>query len=651
MNKCKELDIKAWRDFVNLGKIDETIKRSIRDSWLRCKEYNVDYMNGGGIEEYKVPADIKIRENIDLVSASQSIMEGLYKAISGSGFALFLTDNKGYILEVIGDDDILKKAEVLNFTKGALWSEKAVGTNAIGTCLYLNEPIQTIGAEHYGVKQHSWTCSSAPIHDNDGNILGCINMSGIYKDAHLHTLGIVIAAAKSIEKQLELVMSYNLLNITFDSIVEGMIVIDDKFKIKRVNNRAESILGIDQEKILKLDIKKVLKNLNFDYIIENSKEHFNSIECDFHLKTKIIRCILNVVPMNVNSKFMGLVITFRESKSVHKFVSKVVGYNATYNFKDIITNNYKMKAMITFAKKASSSDCNILIEGASGTGKELIAQSIHNYSDRCNGPFVAINCASIPRELMESELFGYNKGAFTGAAKEGHPGKFELADGGTIFLDELGELPLDMQSKLLRVLDNNTIVRVGGNYEKKLDVRIIGATNKNLREEISNKTFREDLYYRLNVMNIKTIPLKDRKEDIELLAKYFINNLNIKNKHGYKIIKNDYINQLKKYDWPGNVRELRNAIERDYYSSESDIISLLSLDNVPIETVIIKDQILDTEKIIPLNILEKEYIIKAINCCGGNILKSAELLGISRATIYRKLKKYNIFEINSEELD
>ncbi|WP_330369361.1 sigma-54 interaction domain-containing protein [Metaclostridioides mangenotii] len=345
---------------------------------------------------------------------------------------------------------------------------------------------------------------------------------------------------------------------------------------------------------------------------------------------------------------MGLVITFRESKSVHKFVSKVVGYNATYNFKDIITNNNNMKDMINFAKKAASSDCNILIEGDSGTGKELIAQSIHNYSERCNGPFVAINCASIPRDLMESELFGYNRGAFTGAAKEGHPGKFELADGGTIFLDELGELPLDMQSKLLRVLDNNTIVRVGGNYEKKLDVRIIGATNKKLKEEISNKTFREDLYYRLNVMNIKTIPLKDRKEDIELLAKYFIDNLNLKNKSRYKIIKNDYINHLKKYDWPGNVRELRNVIERDFYSSENNIISISSTDKVQIKKDILEDVLDNTDKIVPLDILEKENIIKAINLCDGNILKSAELLGISRATIYRKFKKYNIKEINIE---
>lgn len=646
MDNYTEFITKAWNEFVKYGIDNKKVKKHIRDSWIRCKEYNVDYMDGRGVEKYKAPVGIKVKENIDLVSVAHSIMENLYNTISGSGFALFLADKDGYIIDVIGDDSILEKARDLRFTKGALWSEKAVGTNAIGTCLYLNKPIQTIGAEHYGIQQHSWTCSSAPIHDSDGKIIGCINMSGICKDAHLHTLGIVIAAAESIKKQLELILSYNLLNITFDSIVEGMIVIDEKFNIKRVNHRAENILDMNQDEIFEINIKEALGNLNFDYIIENYEETYNNIECDFNINNKRIKCILNIVPMNANNRSMGVVITFRESKSVHRLVNKVVGYKANYKFKDIVTSNDKMINMINFAKRASRSDCNILIEGPSGTGKELVAQAIHNYSQRSDGPFVAVNCASIPRDLMESEFFGYDKGAFTGAAKEGHPGKFELADGGTIFLDELGELPLDMQSKLLRVLDNNTIVRVGGNYEKKLDVRIIGATNKELKKEVSKKTFREDLYYRLNVMNIKTIPLKERKEDIETLARYFVNNLNFKNKDKYKLIKTDYINGLKKHDWPGNVRELRNAIERDYYSSEKDIICVQSLEKSQIiEDNFNNEKASDVGEIVPIDVLERESIIKAINFCGGNILKSAEMLGISRATIYRKIKKYNINDL------
>ena len=181
------------------------------------------------------------------------------------------------------------------------------------------------------------------------------------------------------------------------------------------------------------------------------------------------------------------------------------------------------------------------------------------------GPFVAVNCAAIPRELVESELFGYEKGAFTGASKGGNPGKFELADGGTIFLDEIGELPLDIQSKLLRVLDNLKITRVGGTYEKSIDVRVIAATNRILADEIESKNFRSDLYYRLSVMNLHLIPLKERKEDIELLAQYFINKLNAKNPCEPKYLDPSYIDKLKNYSFDGNIRELRNLVERSYY--------------------------------------------------------------------------------------
>ena len=273
----------------------------------------------------------------------------------------------------------------------------------------------------------------------------------------------------------------------------------------------------------------------------------------------------NIIPVRLRGKTIGLVLSIRDTKNLHKMVNTVVGYKASFTFDDIITKNDKMRNIIDFAKKAAKTNCNILIQSNSGTGKEVFAQSIHNYSSRCAGPFVAVNCAAIPRELVESELFGYEKGAFTGASKGGNPGKFELADGGTIFLDEIGELPLDIQSKLLRVLDNLKITRVGGTYEKSIDVRVIAATNRILEDEIESKNFRSDLYYRLSVMNLHLIPLKERKEDIELLAQYFINKLNAKNPCEAKYLDSSYIDKLKNYSFDGNIRELRNLVERSYY--------------------------------------------------------------------------------------
>jgi transcriptional regulator of acetoin/glycerol metabolism len=640
-----EFITEAWRKFISCGKVDSKVRSEIADSWIRCRKYGVDPHNGRGNVKYP-NIDELINKNSELISVARPVIESIYSLVRGSGFALFLADKDGYIIDVIGDEDIMEKVEELNFLKGELWSEKVVGTNAIGTALYLNKPVQTIGAEHYGENQHSWTCSAAPIYDEDDNLIGCINMSGNYYNAHSHTLGIVTAAAQSIQKQMKLATSYKLLNITFESISEGMIVMNEQMKIKRINEQALKILNISLEEAMNMDINQVLSGIDFHKLIESENKFLHNLEWDFSINNDIIKCVIDILPLNKNEKNTGMVITFTEVEVVHKLVNKFAGYKAQYEFKDIITNNLEMKNMISFSKKAAKSDCNILIQGESGTGKELISQSIHNYSNRAKGPFVAVNCASIPSELVESELFGYEKGAFTGALKEGHPGKFELADGGTIFLDEIGELPLDIQSKLLRVLDNGKIIRVGGTYEKQLNVRVIGATNRILKNEISKQNFREDLYYRLSVMEIKTIPLRKRKEDIDLLVNEFIQKLNIKNRNKFIKAKQSYIDQLKKHDWHGNIRELKNVVERDYYLSEDEImnIDINNLDYKNTLQVLNKESLNQEEikKIVPLDLVEENAIRDAIKKCNGNLQLTAKLLSIGRATLYRKIKKYNI---------
>lgn len=362
----------------------------------------------------------------------------------------------------------------------------------------------------------------------------------------------------------------------------------------------------------------------------------------------MIKCIIKAVPIKSLEKNMGTVITFRPSSQINKIVNKVAGYKAVYKFKDIVTNDKNMKETIKYAKKIATTDCSVLITGESGTGKELFAQAIHNHSNRAEEPFIAINCALIPGELIESELFGYEKGAFTGAVNSGRPGKFEIADGGTIFLDEIGEMPLEMQSKLLRFLDNKKISRIGGNYEKSLDVRIIAATNRNLIEEISKKNFRLDLYYRLSVMNIEIISLNDRKMDIEPLAKHFVEKLNI-NHNNNKTLATEYIEYLKTRSWKGNIRELQNMIFRDYYLCDNDIIDIkkteINKDENPknLETESISKNVeLAQSDIIDFERIDKQNIINSLIKYEGNVIKTAEFLGMSRATLYRKIKKYNI---------
>lgn len=621
------------------GKEVKKVRKIIYESWLRCFKMGVDRKNGTGKIISTQQMEKHLFDNRELITVSKPIMQNIYSIVAGSGFSIILTNNEGCLLEVIGDKEIMEKANELNFIKGAIWTEEAVGTNAIGTCLYLNSPIQTIGEEHFCVNHHSWSCSAAPINDEHGNLLGCLNMSGSKEKAHIHTLGMVLTATFSIEKQLALGRSTNLINATFQSIHDGMLILDENNNINKINTTACEILNYTKGELLGDNINTIVNNVDFLRDINDRRKSYQDYDFNFYSKNQeIIKCSLKAVPIEVNKMTIGVVITFRKSSDLHKVANKVAGYKAVYKFEDIVTINAEMKKVIEYAKKAALTNCSILICGESGTGKELFAQSIHNYSSRAREPFIAVNCASIPRELMESELFGYEKGAFTGAAKHGRAGKFELADGGTIFLDEIGELPLDMQSKLLRVLDNKKIVRIGGNYEKKLDIRVIAATNRDLEKEITNHSFREDLYYRLNVMNINLIPLSKRKEDIEFLTRHFINRLN-KELGQQKVPDTMFVKSLMNLEWRGNIRELQNIVERSYYLCDGN---LLCENHISGDLILQSNSEDISPEIMSINTVEKNNIINALILCNGDVLNAAKTLDISRATIYRKIKKYNI---------
>lgn len=623
------------------NKVDKSVSEIIKESWERCRAFGVDREHGKGKRVSEPEMDEIFKKNEGLMSVAIPLMNKMYQVVKGSGFSVMLTDGNGYVLETIGDEDIMKKAEELNFLKGAVWTEEAVGTNAIGTAIHIDQPLQTIGTQHYCKTQHSWTCSAAPIHDEKGNVIGCIDMSGESGKAHIHTLGMVITAAYSIESQMEIIRSNTLINATFSSINDGMIIIDEDMKISKLNEQACEILGYSAQELTTKDVSLITKDRELKSEISAIDEYYQNLDYAIYKRDgKMIKCIIKAVPVKSSGKSMGTVITFKPSSQINKIVNKVAGYKAVYRFRDIVTNDRKMKETISYARKIADTDCSVMITGESGTGKELFAQAIHNHSYRAEEPFLAINCALIPGELIESELFGYEKGAFTGADKSGRPGKFEIADGGTVFLDEIGEMPLEMQSKLLRFLDNNKINRIGASYEKTVDVRIIAATNRDLLEEISKNNFRLDLYYRLSVMNIEIIKLDDRKEDIELLARYFTEKLNEAHDKK-KTLSSWYIDSLKSRSWKGNVRELQNVVFRDYYLCESDELTVSS------GKMIMNDLEPEKQKNVPSEIIdigqaEAANIMTVLSSCGWDVQRAAEIFGMSRATLYRKIKKYEI---------
>lgn len=322
-------------------------------------------------------------------------------------------------------------------------------------------------------------------------------------------------------------------------------------------------------------------------------------------------------------------------------------YRAKWRFENLIGQNYEFTNIVTMAKQFSRTSSTLLITGESGTGKELFAQAIHNASPRCNGPFIRINCAALPENLLESELFGYADGAFTGAKKGGKPGKFELANGGTIFLDEIGDMPMSMQTKLLTVLQEKVIERVGGTTPIQINARIIAATNRDLEEMVRNHEFRDDLYYRLNVVQLKLPPLRKRMDDLPMLTEDLIKRLNVKLETSIEGISDKAMQVLLNYNWPGNIRELENLLERAINLAHMNNRTLIepvdfpSLYNSAGQLNTLES---DESKTLPERIddLEKQLIIQALDKTNGNKTQAAKLLGIHTSALYRKLNKYNL---------
>lgn len=424
-------------------------------------------------------------------------------------------------------------------------------------------------------------------------------------------------------KEIEVLLNY---------IDSAVVSIDSSGLILRSNCKAKKILNLSDHK--KIDeclpgiqlMSKIPISDRFEIDGENGVERYL-----YHTK-----------PIIVDSKIEQVVLTFSKEEDLIHVMNDMVNMKQIITFEDIVGDSDELKKVISAAKKSSQSNSTVLIQGDSGTGKELFARAIHFESNRKHAPFVAINCAAIPESLIESELFGYSDGAFTGALKGGKPGKFEIANKGTIFLDEIGDMPIHLQSKLLRVLQEREVERIGSKYSVPIDVRVIAATHQDLNQLIKTKNFRADLFYRLNVIPIQLKPLKDRISDVIPLSKFFLERYNNKlNKHiiGFHDAVMAFFNS---YPWQGNIREMENIIEYAVNMCKSDTIMM---DDLPEHIISDQVEVKSSDVIHKLDFLEREEIKKAINRYPRNkegIDKVVEVLGISRATLYRKIKTYKL---------
>lgn len=445
----------------------------------------------------------------------------------------------------------------------------------------------------------------------------------------------------------------------FDNIHEALCVVDSQGRVIIWNENAEKLYGVKEEELKGEYLEDYFPNA-IDLQIFKTKKKVSNI---YHSPKEGYHVIISASPIIINGKVYGVVSTEKDIveieeleielkraknrlKELEKQIEDQSKDNVESSFNRIIGNSKAIQQKIAIAKQISKTNASVLLTGESGTGKEEFARAIHKHSE-VSGNFVPVNCSAIPSELFESEFFGYERGAFTGARKEGKTGFFEQANGGTLFLDEIGDLPLPMQAKLLRVLQDKKIKKVGGEKFIPVNVRVISATNKDLATMVEESTFREELYYRINVIEIKLPPLRERKEDIILFVNYFLKEICLENKKQVPQIDNDVMEILIDYEWRGNIRELKNAVEYMAIMCKDNIITK---DLIP--KYLIKNSMEEIEKnsmsSFDLNQsvanLELNMIKKALKITGGNRQKAAKLLNIPRTTLHSKMNKYNLYD-------
>jgi len=565
-----------------------------------------------------------------------------YQIIAGTGKYKDMTNSKYPYINVLEKVNKFKKTEII----------KEPGNHEYCTNCKKNKSCQ----ELMGV--FSPICL-------DGKLLGIIKLEIYEKERRKFLLKYKKEVIKFLEQIGELIKNklidqminkksknlFDQLQALMNSLESGIIATDEKGVITNFNKAAENLLNTKKSKVVGTHINNIFPNSNIIEVLDSGTKIKNK-ELDYEFNNYSKKVIISANPIKNNFNTIGIVASVKGIKDLRKLLDDFNLKNYNLQFEEIVGQSKALKNAQEKVLKVAKSNSSILIKGESGTGKELFAKAIHKESLRRDENFVSINCAAIPGDLLESELFGYEAGAFTGAKQGGKPGKLELADKGTVFLDEIGDMPISLQAKILKVIQEKSFFRIGGVKEINVDIRIISATNKNLENLIEKGKFREDLYYRLNVIPLNLPPLRDRKNDILILVKHFINKYNKELEKNIKNITQEASKTLLKYNWPGNVRELENVIE---YAVNMENSSYIKRANLP--PYIINNKINNKNKKginfnnvnynlnTAISKVEKELIKKALNEFGRDTegkYKAAEKLGIGKTTLYNKINKYNI---------
>lgn len=682
--------IEAKRDFLerDISPLENSLlRKEIARSWLQSRELGVDpYINRS--RRCILPeAEFKRikEENRELIDIVAPMSKTFANVVRDSGYIFTLFCKEGVVLLKAGNDELFHH---FNLQVGDLYSDYSVGTCAHTLSLRNGYAAQLIGPENWQIIMHKTLCASSPIISSRGDIIGALVLVVLLEDEpwksdfqniHGHTLGWLCSMAVAVSGQLELrercrevtTLNQSLENYskitttTLDFIDEAIIYVDHNGNFIHVNTEARKMLKIERDRISSYNLMDFIKCRESVRKLTTCMSKVDYAEATLKVGDKEYTYFISARPVENTSDphLCSVVLRLNSAEKLNALVSNRLGTTSQFTFDDLIGESPLFTQACTMAKHFAAIPENILLQGESGTGKELFAQAIHN-AGNLPGAFIAVNCSALPRELIESELFGYASGAFTGAQKEGRAGKIELADKGTLFLDEIGDMPIELQSVLLRVLQDKQVLRVGGSSYRQVDFRLIAATNKNLSDLIEKGFFREDLFFRLAVFIVNIPPLRNRGDDKLLLAEYFLERYS--RRMGWEIptINAQAKAFIAKFTWPGNVRQLENTIVyvvNMLRITEETVINASHFSDVLMSSYNEKSSVSlpdkaapkkpsaawnavqgELDEVISLKESERIALLNAMRLAKNNVADAASILGIGRTTIYRKLKEHGI---------
>jgi transcriptional regulator of acetoin/glycerol metabolism len=631
---------RASARFIENGTIPETVRRLVVTSWQRSQHHgiSVERMRAPIIPETELVE--RYSTNSTLVEAARPALRQARLFLADADSMIVVTDPSGLILETAGDPRTIDFGHVIHLEQGGLWKETDIGTNAIGTAIAALEPVQIHGEEHFCEKVRVWTCAATPIwHPQDGDLMGVVDISGPARTFNPQSLAFAVAVRHQIEGALA-----QSINLEHERLLRY-------FLKKRSLWANEHIVAVDQRGAIVYGAEGALRTLDTHNPGLASNGRISSLKnvpgVAWGATLRELLPSASIEPVIDRNRQIGVVLVLHNRRRASVSTIEHPLTERLLDFDEILGESAVMQEVRERARKMALTSAPILIEGETGVGKELFARAIHSIGTTSSGPFVPVNCGGIPRELFGSELFGYSKGAFTGAREQGHAGKIEAADGGLLCLDEIGEMPLELQPFLLRVLEDGVVYRIGSNEGRPVRVRLVSMTNRDLLAEAEAGRFRRDLYYRIAVLRLTIPPLRNRADDVVSLTHHFARMAATRLERPLPEFDEEVLQVFSLYAWPGNVRELRNVVENMILLGNSD---RLRLDDVPMEVRQHASskvsapllQLTGSSASPNLRLSERAAIESALAEARGNITNAAKRLGIARSTLYRKLEEYGI---------